>query len=857
MEYIHSDLWGAPSTPDSLGGCKYFISFIDDYSRKVWIYFLKSKDEAFSKFKEWKEAVENQIGKKIKCLRTDNGLEFCNKQFDKLCKDSGIKRHKTCHYTPQQNGVSERMNRTIMEKVRCMLAEAGLGQDFWAEAASTAVNIINRSPSSAIDYRLPEEMWTGKKPELNHLRLFGCSAYVHTIQEKTSPRALKGIFMGYPFGVKGYRVWLPEEGKCVTSRNVVFNEEDLPKHSETKEEHEESKKGIRRVTFREPLIEGPSSADVEKSPVQGGASETEESENSEETSSDEVDENKEEATEIEGYMLARDRVRRQIRPPSRYEDTDFAAYALAASEEIEIDEPKSFKEAMMSKKSKFWKNAAGDEMDSLQRAGTWILIEKPENAKVIGSKWIFKLKPGIPGVEEPRYKGRLVAQGFSQKEGIDYNEVFSPVVKHVSIRLMLSLVVNKDYELEQMDVKTAFLHGDLEERILMNQPEGFIKKGDENKVCLLKKSLYGLKQSPRQWNLKFDCFMKSQRFVRSKEDPCVYMRNVNTEQAVYLLLYVDDMLIASGDKQEIRSVKESLSKEFEMKDLGKASRILGMDIIRDRKKGILKLSQENYLEKVLKSFNMTEAKAVNTPTSTQFKLKSLTKDQKEEEGSFMADIPYASAVGSIMYAMVGSRPDLGYAVGLISRFMSEPGREHWLAAKWVLRYLKGATRRCLTFTKHSEFSIQGFCDSDYATDLDRRRSVTGFVFQVWGNTVSWKSSLQDVVALSTTEAEYMALTTAAKEAIWLRRLCGELGFEQESVKIHCDSQSAIALAKNHVHHERTKHIDTKYHFIRDVVAEGKVHLSKIHTSKNPADFLTKALPGPKFDLCCDLLNINE
>ena len=292
-----------------------------------------------------------------------------------------------------------------------------------------------------------------------------------------------------------------------------------------------------------------------------------------------------------------------------------------------------------------------------------------------------------------------------------------------------------------------------------------------------------------------------------------------------------------------------------MKDLGKASRILGMDIIRDRSKGVLILSQESYLKKVVETFGMTDAKAVVSPTSSQFKLRSLTPDQKEEEGSCMEEIPYASAVGSIMYAMVGSRPDLGFAVGLISRFMSEPGREHWAAAKWVLRYLKGATGRCLTFTKNSKFSIEGFCDSDYATDLDRRRSVTGYVFQVWGNTISWKSGLQDVVALSTTEAEYMALTAAAKEALWLRRLCKELGFEQESVKINCDSQSAIALAKNHVHHERTKHIDTKYHFIRDVVEDGSVTLSKIHTSKNPAYFLTKALPGQKFDLCCELLKI--
>ena len=309
---------------------------------------------------------------------------------------------------------------------------------------------------------------------------------------------------------------------------------------------------------------------------------------------------------------------------------------------------------------------------------------------------------------------RLVAQGFSQQEGIDYNEVFSPVVKHVSIRIMLSIVVNKDYELEQMDVKTAFLHGDLEERILMKQPEGYVKKGDENKVCLLKKSLYGLKQSPRRWNRRFDCFMKTQQFLRSKEDPCVYMKNVKTTQAVFLLLYVDDMLIASGDKQEIRNIKESLSKEFEMKDLGKASRILRMDIIRDRAKGTLILSQEGYLQKVVDTFGMTDAKAVVAPTSSQFKLRRLRPEQKEEERKFMEEIPYSSAVGIIMYAMVGSRPDLGFAVGLISRYMFEPGREHWEATKWVLRYLTGAIGRCLTFTKGSKFSIEGFCDSDYA-----------------------------------------------------------------------------------------------------------------------------------------------
>uniref|UniRef100_A0A1J3ITH4 Retrovirus-related Pol polyprotein from transposon TNT 1-94 n=1 Tax=Noccaea caerulescens TaxID=107243 RepID=A0A1J3ITH4_NOCCA len=229
LEYVHSDLWGSPSTPESLGGAKYFISFIDDYSKKLWVYFLRTKDEAFNKFKEWKEAVESHTEKRIKCLRKDNGLEFCNTLFDDLCRRSGIKRHRTCTYTPQQNGVLERMNRTIMDKVRSMLAETGLGQEFWAEVTATAVYLINRTPNSTIGFQLPEERWSGQKPDLTHLRRFGCTAYVHTIQEKISPRAVKGTFLGYPFGVKGYRVWLPEEGKCTTSRNVVFREDEVYK----------------------------------------------------------------------------------------------------------------------------------------------------------------------------------------------------------------------------------------------------------------------------------------------------------------------------------------------------------------------------------------------------------------------------------------------------------------------------------------------------------------------------------------------------------------------------------------------------------------------------------------------------
>lgn len=366
-------------------------------------------------------------------------------------------------------------------------------------------------------------------------------------------------------------------------------------------------------------------------------------------------------------------------------------------------------------------------------------------------------------------------------------------------------------------------------------------KGQEDKVCLLRKSLYGLKQSPREWNYRFHTFMAKKSYKRSEYDPCVYLKGSNINNMVYLLLYVDDMLIASKSKAEVSKLKELLKSEFEIKDLGAARKILGMDISRDREKGILTLSQNDYLIKVLKTFNMWDCKTVQTPLGSQIKLQALTEKQEQEQSRFMDDVPYSSAVGSLMYAMVGSRPELAYAVGLVCRYMGKPGKDHWLAVKWIMQYIRGALKTNLTFTKEDNFKVKGYCDSDYASDLDKRRSITGYVFTVGGNTVSWRSVLQKVVALSTTEAEYMALSESVREALWLKGICEEMGFKQDAIEVNCDSQSAIYLAKNYMFHERTKHVAVKYNFIRDIIAEGDVEVVKIHTSVNPADMLTKVL----------------
>ncbi|KAH9764272.1 hypothetical protein KPL70_001465 [Citrus sinensis] len=718
LDYIHSDLWG-PSQVPSLGGARYFVSFIDDYSRKVWIYVLKHKSEVLGKFKEWDTLIENQTGKKIKRLRTDNGLEYCSKEFEDFYKYKGIARHRTVTYTPQQNGLAERMNRTIIERVRCMLLNANLSKGFWAEAVTTAAYLINRSPSSALGFKTPQELWSGKPPDLSNLRIFGCPAYAHLKQGKLEPRVVKGYFLGYPEGIKGYKIWTlnGKPSRILISRDVTFDEEQM---LQSKVETE---------------IEA---AETEEEESAGQMVKHSDSYKPSEQPSDQTKESKQ-PSELETYQLARDRERRAIKMPKKYGIADLISYALTVGDEVTGGEPLSYKEAMRCEDKLKWYAAMQDEIVSLKKNNTWILVDKPSNKKLVGSKWICKLKAGASENEPPRHKARLVVKGFTQR--------------------------------------------DLDEEIFMAQPEEFIERGSEDKVCLLKKSLYGLKQSPRQCG-------------------------------IYLLLYVDDMFIACKQKEEVKKLKVELSTEFEMKDLGAVTKILGMQIKRDRESKVLYLSQEDYVKMVLTRFNMEDSKPVSTPLSAHFQLSKSLEPTTDDDFNYMREIPYSSAVGSIMYAMVCTRPDLAHGVGVIS---------------------SGASPE-----------VAGFVDSDYAADKDRRRSITGFVFTMCGGAISWKSSLQSVVALSTTEAEYIALTEAVNEAIWLRGLVFELGFKQEVVVVGCDSLSAIQLSKNPKYHERTKHIDVRMHFIRDEISKGVMNVVKVPSEVNPADLLTKPLPSIRF-----------
>lgn len=499
-----------------------------------------------------------------------------------------------------------------------------------------------------------------------------------------------------------------------------------------------------------------------------------------------------------------------------------------------------------------------EEIASFKKNDTWILVDRPANKKLVGcNKWVFKLKEGATSAEQPRFKARLVAKGFTQRAVMDFNEVFSPVVKHSSIKILLAITTALDLELDQMDVKITFLHGNLNKEFLMSQPEGFIEKGAEEKFCLLKRSLYGLKQSPQQWYLIFNDFMLTHGYKRSQYDSCVYHRTLASGDAIYLLLYVDDMLIACKLREEIEQLKDELSSEFEMKDLGPAKRILGMKIVRTRNERKLFLTQAYYVRKVLDRFGMLSSKSVSIPLAAHIKLSKQQEPTEEANVEYMGKIPYSNVVGSIMYAMVCTRPDIAFGVGVVSRYMGNPGKCHWEAVKWILRYLNGLVGLGIMFegAKNTSSKVLDYVDSNFAGDLDRRRSVTGFVFTLFGGAVSWKASLQSIVALSTTEAKYIALTEAVKEVKWLRGLVSELGLKQESVLVCCDNSSAIQLSKNPKYHEGTKHINARMHFIREEISTGTVDVIKIASEINPADMLTKPLPTVKFINSLNLIGV--
>ena len=515
-------------------------------------------------------------------------------------------------------------------------------------------------------------------------------------------------------------------------------------------------------------------------------------------------------------------------------------------EEHDTD-PSSYYEAIESLDVDKWQKAMNSEIESMYSNQVWELVDPPKGIKPIGCKWVYKRKRGVDGKVET-FKARLVAKGFTQKEGIDYEETFSPVAMIKSIRILLSIAAHFDYEIWQMDVKTTFLNGSLDECIYMVQPDGFVAKGQEHKLCKLKRSIYGLKPASRSWNICFDQAIKSYGFDQCPDEPRVY-KKCNGSVVVFLVLYVDDILLIGNDVGVLSSVRVWLSSQFDMKDLGEAAYILGIKLMRDWKNRMLGLSQVNYIDTILARFSMQDSKKGQIPFRHGI---NLSKDQcpkTPDEIESMKAVPYASAVGSLMYAMLCTRPDICFAVGMVSRYQSNPGREHWTAVKHILKYLKRTREYMLVYQADSVVPI-GYTDSDFQSDRDSRKSTSGYVFTLGGGAISWRSIKQSCIADSTMEAEYVAASEAAKEAVWLRNFLMDLGVvpsAQPAMTLYCDNSGAVANSREPRAHKKGKHIERKYHLIRDFVHRGDVAVTKIASADNLADPFTKSLTAKAFD----------
>ncbi|GJU50805.1 retrotransposon protein, putative, ty1-copia subclass [Tanacetum coccineum] len=503
---------------------------------------------------------------------------------------------------------------------------------------------------------------------------------------------------------------------------------------------------------------------------------------------------------------------------------------------------------MLDSESNKWIDAMNAEIQSMMDNMVWVLVDLPPGCKTVGSRWLFKKKTDMDGIVHV-YEARLVAKGYTQLYGVDYEETFSPVADIRAIRILISIAAYYDYEIWQMDVKTAFLNGYLDEDIYMVQPEGFVDPNHPRKVCKLQRSIYGLKQASRSWNKRFDEEIKRFGFTQNLDEPCVYQK-ASGRNVTFLILYVDDIIIMGNHIPSLQSVKDYLGKCFAMKDLGEAAFILGIKIYRDRSKRLIGLCQNAYMDKILKRYKMDNSKRGHIPMQERLDLNKSQGAQTPNEVNRMKNVPYASAVGSIMYAVRCTRPDVAFAQNMTSRFQQNPGEPHWTAVKNILKYLRNTKDMFLVYggNPSTELRVECYCDAGFETDRDDTKSQTGYVFVLNGGAVDWKSSKQSTTAMSATESEYIAASEAAMEAVWIRKFISGLGIVptiNEPLNMYCDNSAAVHYANEPGVQKGARHYQRRYHYVRECVELGEIRILKVHTDNNLADPFTKALSNRK------------
>ncbi|KAH9292825.1 hypothetical protein KI387_042000, partial [Taxus chinensis] len=694
------------------------------------------------------------------------------------------------------NGVAERKNRSISEAARAMLHDQDMPCYLWAEACSTTVYIQNRVPHKVLGKMTPEEAFTGKKPDVGHFRIFGSLAYCHIPEDtrtKLDQTTEKGYLVGYSETSKAYRIFIPGTRRIIVRRDVKFMEDKAFRRSRDLPVDDQSEQPTKAPS---PSQGQQSSSTVTSTSIDSGSEDSQSMEQlvqqdmhledlEVDISSSTVGSRNREVQntqrDTQEFVGAPRKSTRQRKEPAKFND-----YVALVSQLVD-SEPSSYQEATQ---HQVWQDAMVEEYTSIMHNDVWEVVPRPTDRAVVGSRWIFKIKHGADGSIE-KYKARFVAKGFSQKEGIDYEETFAPVARYTSIRAVISFATQMGWQIHQMDVKTTFLNGELKEEVYIEQPEGFVAHNKETHVCRLKKALYGLKQAPRAWYERIDTYLQKMGFVKSEADANLYYLVVGGE-ALILVLYVDDLFL-TGALGLIEDCKRDLAEEFKMKDLGLMHYFLGMEVWQTD--GEIFLGQGKYCIEILKRFEMEDCKAMSTPMITNWRKVDTSKDKD---------------VDPTLY-----------------------------------RYVRG-----------EGIKLIGYTDADWVGSTTDKRSTSGCCFSLGSGVVSWFSRKQKSVALSSSEAEYIAASMATCEAIWLRKLLVALfGQKVETTVIHCDNQSCIKLSENPVFHDRSKHIDIRYHFIRDCVQRGIVQLQYIPTEEQVADILTKALGKEKFIFFRDKMGV--
>ncbi|KAG7539479.1 Ribonuclease H-like superfamily [Arabidopsis suecica] len=852
LERIHCDVWG-PAPVTSVQGFRFYVVFIDNYSRFCWLYPLKMKSEVFLTFKRFQSLVENQFNQRIKIFQSDGGGEFVNKHLQNHFSECGIQHYISCPHTPQQNGVAERKHRHLMELGMSMIFHSNLPQSLWVDAIFTANFLSNLLPTSIHDkMQSPFEVLNNIKPVYTALRVFGSACYPYLrpySQNKFDPKSLLCVFLGYTERYKGYRCLHPPTGRVYISRHVLFDENRFPYadtyrhliskaetpllqawlqgHAQQRQDKEQEEVIIEELVtcqnYQEEVLQSSSSPNPEVSESQNNSLQQTTS-GSQDNSQDESSQN--EADQVVNTHNMTTRGKDGIRKPN-------PRYVLFVAKGLP-EEPKTIQEAL---NHPGWTAACEEEIETCHRTNTWSLVPKPAGVvNLLGCRWIFKTKINADGTLD-KLRSRLVAKGYEQEEGIDFLETYSPVVRTATVRMVLHTAVTERWDIKQLDVKNAFLHGDLQETVYMRQPPGFEDKEKPDHVCLLHKAIYGLKQAPRAWFDKFSSYLIEFGFICSTRDPSLFIYQ-QERSVMLLLLYVDDMVLTGNDSSLIKRLLDKLNEKFMMKDMGPLKYFLGIQA-EFTPKGLF-LNQEKYALDLLQNAGMMDCAPMPTPLPVQI-------DRMPHQNEVFQNPTYFRSLAGKLQYLTLTRPDIQYAVNLICQKMHQPSVSDFNLLKRVLRYLKGTVKMGLTLTPETDSTLRSYCDSDHAGCKETRRSTGGFCTFLGTNIISWSAKRQPTVARSSTEAEYRTLSDTAAELSWISALLKEIGLPQEKTpEIYCDNLSAVYLSANPVLHTRSKHFATHFHYAREMVAMGTLVVEHIPAHLQIADIFTKPLPQSSF-----------